>query len=127
MYWDYNPDKPLTYITPQRYTEKANESGIPEYYTIEGTTIRVAATNSGNLVIQYLAKFSELSASNPTNSLLADHPAAYLYGSLFHAGPFTRNPALIQMAKPIYEDEIALIKRNNAERKYGAALAVKAA
>ena len=65
-------------------------SGLPVAYTILGSTFRFTPrpADSYSGILNFYKKFDALSVSNPSNYILTDHPAIYLYGSLFHASNF---------------------------------------
>ncbi len=65
-------------------------SGIPVAYTILGSTFRFAPrpADSYSGILNFYKKFDALSSANTSNYILTDHPAIYLYGSLFHASNF---------------------------------------
>lgn len=124
-HWSYSPERPLTYITPDRFAALLRESGVPDNYTIVGSSIKVAPGLTGTLTIDYKARFSPLSDNNTTNSLLTNHPNVYLYGSLIYAGFHTRDSGLVASAREMFNDEVSLVRMDNAERKYGSALQVR--
>jgi hypothetical protein len=65
-------------------------SGQPSTYTILGDNFRFAPTPASSYTgtINYYKEFDPLSDSNTTNYILTNHPAIYLYGSLYHAANF---------------------------------------
>lgn len=62
-------------------------SGVPVQASIVGTNLRINPTPDSvyTLFLDYWGKFSPLSTNNTSNWILADHPDAYLYGSMAHA------------------------------------------
>ena len=87
----------LTYISPYQQfdTQGSSRTGTPQAYSIEGTNFRFSptpdTTYTANLV--YYKAFDSLSSSTTTNHILTNHPAVYLYGSLYHASNFIRGIA----------------------------------
>jgi hypothetical protein len=69
--------------------------GRPRYAAVvkNGTELLLAPTPDAAYVagIEYAAKLQRLSATNPTNWLLVDHPKVYLYGALAQAAPFLKD------------------------------------
>jgi hypothetical protein len=65
-------------------------SGQPSTYTILGDNFRFAPSPASSYTgnINYYKEFDPLSDSNTSNYILANHPAIYLYGSLYHAANF---------------------------------------
>ena len=89
---------PLEYITPHNLFEirGGSRSGRPRSYTLEADNeteqFRFGpspdTTYTGYL--SYYKNFESLSSSsaNSSNYILTNHPAIYLYGSLFHSSNF---------------------------------------
>ena len=87
---------PLEYITPHNLFEikGGSRTGRPRAYTIESDneaeTFRFgpAPDTSYTGYLSYYKAISALSDTNTSNYILANHPAIYLYGSLYHAANF---------------------------------------
>lgn len=127
VYWDGNTSKALEYVAPAKFDSLRNISGgQPAFYTISGSTIRVNQGADGTAVATYLAKFTALSDSNTSNSLLASHPDSYLYGTLKHMAVHTRDTELLQLAGTMFNAAKGGIKTNNQDRKYAGPLQVRA-
>lgn len=89
--WNGTVTRELDYVTPsflKSYNASA-ASGDPSYFTIEGSTIRVAPLSDTSLDLLYSQKVPALSDSATTNWLLTSHPDAYLFGSLTMCATFT--------------------------------------
>jgi len=95
-----SPPKRLVYITSDRsddYREKQNnQTGTPDYYTIEGNSIQLLPTPSASVTVQlnYYQDIPALSglADSANNWLLLAHPDVYLYGTLMQASPYVMDP-----------------------------------
>ena len=95
-----SPPKRLVYITSDRsddYRERQNnETGTPDYYTIEGASIQLLPTPSASVTVQlnYYQDIPALSglADSGDNWLLLAHPDVYLYGTLMQASPYVMDP-----------------------------------
>jgi len=126
-YWEGNMDKPLKYVTPDRYDQIANESGNGVYYTIIGTQIKTAPGTDGTVVMTYKARFTPLSDSNTTNVLLTNYPDAYLHGTLLQLRTFTKDRQGMADELGLYEAAVKRIEIDNNQRRYaGASLEVRA-
>ena len=70
--------------------------------------------------INYYKKFTALSDSNTTNFILTDHPAIYLYGSLYHAANFLGGvePARLQQWQGMYTTALERLERNDREDQF---------
>lgn len=128
VYWDGDTTNPLRYVTPDEL-ERIN-SGNPSnvsYYSIVGTTVKVADDQSGTLVMTYTANFTPLDGTNTTNSILTNHPACYLYGALAQAAIYLKDFDGAGAYRKVFESELQQVKNDNADKKYVGQLAVRAA
>lgn len=127
VYWDGNPDRALTYITPDLYDAlRANDSGDGYYYTITGSSIKTTPMGDGSIVCTYSARFTALSGTTATNAILTNFPNAYLYGALKHLAIVTEDDAKLQKFGLLFNAEKERINQNNKDRKYGGPLQVRA-
>lgn len=127
-YWSGSPNRMLRYV-PVHELDRLNASD-PSYvswYTITGSSIRVSDDQSGDLILTYLANFTPLSGSNTTNSILTNHPSAYLYGSLVHAAVYCKDFEGAIAYRKMFDLELDQINRDNAEKKYQGPLVVRVA
>jgi hypothetical protein len=125
IYWDGDTESALSYITPERFDKLRNDSGTGQFYTISGSTIRTAPQSDGSVVMTYMAKFTPLSATDTTNSILSNYPDAYLYGTLAHMSVFTLDWDAAQRYSALFERAVSLLKTNNQDRKYAGPLQVR--
>jgi hypothetical protein len=115
---------PMTFISPAQMdaVKASSTTGVPSSYTILGSTFRFAprpdSTYSG--ILNYYKKFDPLTSSNTSNYILADHPAVYLYGSLFHAANFLGgfDPNQVQQWSQMYQTALERIELNDREDAY---------
>jgi hypothetical protein len=95
----------------------------PEYYAVSDKIYYEATPDAG-----YTAKMAYLKkwdiASDSTNWLLTNHPAAYLYGALVHAEPFLANDARIVTWKAMWQDKLDMLNRLSAKNRGNAKLGV---
>lgn len=125
IYWDDDTDHVLTYIPPDVFDSLRNSTGGEPYeYTISGSTLRVTEGATGSAVATYHAKFTAL--ADGTNSLLTNHPDAYLYGTLKHIAIHTRDTELLQLAGTLFNAAKDRITSNNKDRKHAGPLQVRA-
>ena len=114
----------LRYVAPGQMDQMigTSVSGKPSAYTILGDSFRFAkkpdASYSG--VINYYKKFDTLSSTNTSNYILTDHPAIYLYGSLFHAANFLGgyNPQQVQSWQQMYATAMERLEQNDREDQF---------
>jgi hypothetical protein len=126
IYWDGDTTRELVYLPPAQFDILRNTNGLSTYYTISGTTIRTIPSQTGTAVITYNARFTPLSVANPSNSLLTNHPDAYLYGTLKHIAIHTEDDTSLQKSGTMFNAAKERITKNNQERKYAGPLTVKA-
>lgn len=91
-------------------------TNYPVAVTVVGSNFEFRPIPNGvyQIVLNWYGKFTPLSSSNPSNWILADHPDAYLYGSLLQAEPFLMNddrakntwaPAFKEIIEQINDDD----------------------
>ena len=115
---------PMTFISPAQMdsVKASSTTGVPTSYTILGSTFRFAprpdSTYTG--ILNFYKKFTALSSQNTSNYILTDHPAVYLYGSLFHAANFLGgfDPNQVQQWSQMYQTALERIELNDREDSY---------
>lgn len=126
--WQGDTPRPLTYLPPDRLAAiNAQSPSFVNYYTVIGTQLKFADDGDGTVLAVYNAKFTPLSDSNTSNSILAEFPAAYLYGALHHAGVFNKDPEAAAGYRTLFDGQLALVTKNNKDRKYPGPLVVRPA
>ena len=121
IYWEGDTTRPLKYMTPDQFDKLSNYAWQGVWYTITGTSIKVAPMTDGTAVMTYKARFSPLSVTNATNVILDLYPDAYLHGALLQLAVFTRDEKLTQKEAGLFEACIERIKTDNNQRKYAGA------
>jgi hypothetical protein len=93
-----------------------DDSGQPDYWTIDGSNIAFdrPASIAYTYVLRYTGKFT-LSDASPTNWLLTNHPDVYLYAALMESAVYSRNPEQLPIWKGAFD--IALQEVNDAEHR----------
>tara|TARA_R100001086_G_scaffold115668_2_gene59249 strand:+ start:601 stop:1281 length:681 start_codon:yes stop_codon:yes gene_type:complete len=115
----------LKYITPAQMDQikGGSTTGQPNTFTILGDNFRFAPSPSSSYtgVLNYYKEFDPLSDSNTSNYILSNHPAIYLYGSLYHAANFLGgiDPQRLQQWQRMYETAMERLDRNDREDQYG--------
>ena len=126
---------PLEYITPANMfeTRGGSRSGRPRAYTIESDdeteTFRFGPSPDTSYTgyLSYYKAISALSASNTSNWMLANHPAVYLYGSLYHAANFLGGIDQGQLSQwlQMYATALERCEQNDKQDSYGGAPVVQ--
>ncbi len=77
----------LSYLPPERWhmLSLTQSAGVPQFYTVEGTTLRVAPLADMDVNLLYYARLDLLEDDSDTNFLFTKAPHAYLYGALAEA------------------------------------------
>jgi len=115
---------PLVYTTPSSMdtTSGTSTTGLPTTFTILGDTLRFSPKPDATYtaVMNYFKKFPALSSTVSTNFILQNHPAIYLYGSLFHAANFLGgiNPQQIQTWQQMFATALERLELNDREDEY---------
>ena len=115
---------PLVYTTPASMdtTSGTSTTGLPTTFTILGDTLRFSPKPDATYtaVMNYFKKFPALSSTVSTNFILENHPAIYLYGSLFHAANFLGgiNPQQIQTWQQMFATALERLELNDREDEY---------
>jgi len=124
LYIQGNPRMPVTYLSPSAFTRdaRADESGLPVYYTVLASEFLFAPIPDGNKTLEmlYYYKPEELSDSNPSNVFLSNYPDALLYGALLQAEPYIMNDARIATWGSLYGSSIQLIQTSDENSEYSA-------
>jgi hypothetical protein len=84
------PNVPLAYLSPDalNVAYPGSDTGYPEFYTIEGTSIEVRPVATGSLDVLYQGTVPALTSVNTTNWLLTKAPDIYLFSCLAEANAF---------------------------------------
>lgn len=104
-------------------------TGRPRLHTLSGESVRVAPVPDGacDVELTYYRRLPALSASQPSNWLLAAAPDVYLYGSLLEAAPFLMSDERLPVWQAALESALrALTDADAAGRAGGAAPAAVA-
>jgi hypothetical protein len=115
----------LKFITPAQMDQIKGSSmtGQPSTYTILGDNFRFSPVSDSTYTayLNYYKEFDPLSDSNTTNYILTNHPAIYLYGSLYHAANFLGGIEPNQAAQweKMYQTALERLERNDREDQYG--------
>ena len=115
---------PLVYTTPASMdtTSGTSTTGLPTTFTILGDTLRFSPKPDATYTakMNYFKKFPALSSSVATNYILENHPAIYLYGSLFHAANFLGgiNPQQVQTWQQMFATALERLELNDREDEY---------
>ena len=120
------PPKRLVYITSDRsddYREQQNDKvGIPDYYTIEGTSIQLLPTPDATYTLQlnYFQDIPALAAlaDSGNNWLLLAHPDVYLYATLQIASPYLMDLPTAQAWDALYARSMQELQMSDEKSRY---------
>lgn len=111
----------LTQVSPQKYQylASATDSGIPVNYAIIGDELKVVPVATGTATILYTARFTPLSGSATTNSLLTLFPDAYLQGALAQFGIWSKDDVATARHGALFDAALSRVKKYTSDRRYG--------
>lgn len=119
----------LDYAAPHDFYETYGSSGggKPKFYTVIGAEIALRPVPDAVYTVEiiYGETVSALSDSSATNTILARHPDAYLYGALSAAHTYLMDEARASQYDALFTRIIDEIKRDTEQQRYGGALAMK--
>lgn len=127
-----SPEAMLDFIDPVKYAELLQSTytapGQPKFYSVVGGNFQFLPTPDASYAatVTYWARLTALSDSNTSNWLLADHPDAYLYGSLVQAGPYLNNDPRTSTWATLFTQIMDDISREDAHAQYGGRLNMRA-
>ena len=108
----------LTFVEPQNMTEYVI-NGVPTCWTIDGYNVALdypVVSASYIFTMRYLQSFG-LSAANPTNWLLTNHPDLYLYGTLLESAPYIRDDDRITLWQNRFDMALSQIQQKEGWSK----------
>jgi hypothetical protein len=121
-YVNGSPKVPIYYL-PEDFMPNVPAGDSAMYITMSGTNFRFAPPPDGSTTasISYFAKLPTLSGVGvQTNWLLAQHPDAYLYGTLLEASGRIQDASLMQGWQTAYEHSVRQIIDADRRKRYGA-------
>ena len=92
-------------------------SGSPNRYTILDGKIKFIAPTGGQYTLNYIKKLTPLSNLNTTNFILAEHPDAYLAGTLTQLHLYTRDDAEANKYAPMFQIILDQIAAQDARKR----------
>jgi hypothetical protein len=117
-----NPRMPVTYLSPSAFMRdaRADESGLPVFYTVLGAEFEFAPTPDTAYVLEmlYFAKPTPMSDSVSSNVFLANYPDLLLYASLLEAEPYLINDARSATWSDFYNRAILNITNSDQNSEY---------
>lgn len=97
----------------------------PRYYSLVADSLELAPAPTpdapAEIEMIYYAKVPRLSAENPTNWLLEDHPEVLLYGALIHSAPFLKDDERLAVWQTLYQQAVASANQADADARYSGA------
>jgi hypothetical protein len=120
-----SPVAVLSYVTPAALsaTYGGGTTGRPAAYTMIGNRLKFGPTPDAayGAELTYYGKIPALSASNPTNWVLAEQPDLYLYGSLLQSAPFLQDDARLSLWGGLYDAALGRVQSTDQRARWGGA------
>lgn len=102
-------------------------TGVPMFAAIlPDLTVRFAPSPDANYTtkLAYWRTLEALTASNPTNWMLVDHPEIYLYGALVEAALYLKDDAADQRWSMLLEKGLTLLDQATTNIEWGGPMEV---
>lgn len=118
-------DKPLRQVSPIMLAErKARAGGVaqrPDCFAYYDDQLQFAPEpdQSYDAILVYEANFTALSGSNASNTILAEAPDAYLFGTLAQAAPYLENDERVPVWEKKFRDAIDGLNAVRDTEEYG--------
>jgi len=110
-------DLPILSLSPSL---DYGQTGVPQGASIQGNHLILSPTPNATytLALDYVAKFTPLSAEQTSNWILESHPDAYLYGMLAHSAPFLGADGRLGTWAQLFLDAVDDINRADARKRF---------
>lgn len=121
-------DFPLENVTPEALADFragiSDVAGRPARFTIVGRDVLFAPTPDQAYTIEatYTPAIVPLSASNTSNSVLAESPGLYLYGALLEAAPYLGEDERVATWQARFDEAVENYTQQREAEKYSASL-----
>lgn len=112
---------PLQYVPHNALDGIGADSGIPRFYSIQGTKLLFYPfpPDATIGIMRYLAEVTPLVNDVDTNWLLSKSPQIYLYGTLLHAAPFLNDDSRLPVWASLFEDAVRALNDQDKRRMSG--------
>lgn len=97
-------------------------TGVPRAAAIIGREILLgpAPDQDYTAELTYLETFAALSATNDSNSVLAEQPDVYFYGSLIHSAPFLKDDTRLALWQGLFDRAVAQLNALRSREEFSA-------
>lgn len=123
FYLGSGSNREMHYLGPQDFWGSVESSltGEPKFFTIEGETFAFSPAPGGTYTgkVLYYKGFDALAADADTNWLLKNCPNVYLFGALFEAFAFARDPLAMEYRSRLAGTVNALNHSDKTDRASG--------
>lgn len=99
----------------------SSSAGDPCVFYIRGSSITVAPSYTGEIILDYYQAIPTLTDDDPTNWVLDGLPNLYLYGALVEAEPYMFNDPRIQTWGTMFDRSINDLRREDIGSRYARA------
>ncbi len=102
-------------------------TGTPAYAAVIDKKLRFAPVPNAtfNLKLTYERTLAALSASQPTNWLIDEAPAIYLYATLVESAPFLKNDSRVAVWRDLLEEKIEKLHITRERERYSGRLVAR--
>lgn len=110
----------LDYMSPDQLQLRLarNSGGDPGYYSVEGTTLRVAPVYTGDLTLLYFKRFDTVGPSNIDGAMIIEHGEVYFCATMFEAFSFMQEIDLATAWLARYRSAVGAINQAAQDLRY---------
>jgi len=110
----------LDYMAPDQLAMRLAESdtGNPGYYTVEGTSIKLAPSYTGDITVTYYQRFAPVTSDAPTGSMIEEHGQLYFAACMYEAFAFMQETDLALSWLARYRSHASGVNQTSADLRY---------
>ncbi len=127
-----SPEAMLDFVDPIKAAELLQTTytaaGQPRFYSVVGEGLQLIPAPDAPYTAEmtYWKRIEPLSDDNDSNWILADHPDAYLYGSLLQSAPYLSDDPRLVVWGQIFTTILSDIESDDTFAQYGGRLNMRA-
>lgn len=93
-------------------------SGLADFFTIAGTTLKTYPPSSSNVTLYYYQKIPALASNTTGNWVTSRSPGLYIYGSLIEASPALDDDPRAQTWALLFKESVDGLQRADTAHRY---------
>lgn len=123
--WTGQDGPQLRFVPAQSFWSYAaayENVSTPQYYTVEGSSLRVQTTGNTTVSTVYYAAFSDLTADTDTDWILTNAPQVWLHGALAEAASYIGDDARQAKEATAFAGAVAALNRSDRRARHSGAV-----